>query len=324
MRHNTSPDDYDAAIIGGGPAGLSAALLLGRACRRVVIFDHGKPRNFAAQAVHGFLGLDGIKPSELRERGRNQALAYGVEFVDCAVTSATRAQSASGHPTIFEVRANSRLVKARALLLATGVADALPDIPGVRELYGRRVHHCPYCDGWEHRQKHVVALGDAKPVAKLALTLRVWSDQVTACTNGERMSSSDRAQLARHEVAWREDKIDFLQEAEPLGVEIAFRPGERLTCDAVFFSADQGQRSPLAEKLGCEIDKDGLVETDGKQKTCVDGVFIAGDAAGDVQFAIVAAAQGAIAATAINRMLMAQDALDPVSQSDQPVHEKSL
>src|SRR3954453_6591690 len=299
--------DFDVAIIGGGPAGLSAAVVLARACRRVALFDHGKPRNYAARAVHGFLGQDGVSPSELRARGRNEAKRYGVEFRDCEVTNAQARTAADAHHTPCDLTALDHAVTARAILLATGMKDYPPNIPGLLDLYGKSVHHCPYCDGWEHHGKHLVALASGSSACKLALTLRIWSPQVTACSNGKPLTDSDRDELAKNGASWREETVTRLAETQNGSVEVSFESGPSLACEAVFFGGDQEQRSPLATVLGCETNDDDLVDTYDKQRTCVEGVFVAGDAAGDVQFAIVAAAEGAIAAVAINHMLQEQD-----------------
>lgn len=300
-------ENYDVAIIGGGPAGLTAAIVLGRACRRVVLFDNGKPRNYAARAIHGFLGLDGIPPNDLRDRGRREAMSYGVKIHDCKVTTAKAITDDDQPFPRFEIVTDTVSVRTRSVLLATGVADHLPEIPGIDELYGRSVHHCPYCDGWEHRQKHLVALADGSSAAKLALSLKVWSPQVTACTNGHSLSTEDRRRLSNSGIACREQAVTRLTEPENTPIEMEFNSGPSLACDALFFGADQGQRSSLAKTLGCETDDAGLIKTYDKQKTCVEGVFVAGDAAADVQFAIVAAAEGATAAVAINHMLQQQE-----------------
>ncbi len=299
--------NYDVAIIGGGPAGLNAAIVLARACRRVVLFDHGRPRNYAALAVHGFLGLDGITPNELRERGRREALSYGLNIYNCKVMAAKALTGHGDESPRFEISIDAGSIWSRAVLLATGVTDHLPDIPGINELYGRRVHHCPYCDGWEHREKHLVALATGSDAAALALSLRVWSKHVTACSNGRRLSVADRQRLCENGIDYREEAVNRLTERENASVEMEFNSGPSLACSAVFFGADQGQRSPLATMLGCETDDDDLIKTYDKQTTSVKGVFVAGDAAADVQFAVVAAAEGAIAAVAINHMLQQQE-----------------
>jgi thioredoxin reductase len=299
--------EFDVAIVGGGPAGLSAAIVLGRCRRRVVLFDHGRPRNFASQGVHGFLSRDGIRPGELREIGRREAAAYGVELVDEEVIS-VRVLQAHEERISFAVETKAAKYVVRSVLLATGVVDVLPEIPGFREYYGQSVHHCPYCDGWEHRDQHLVAFCGDKPPIGLAMSLKTWSPHVTVCTNGCGVDDAGRAQLKLHDIACREEKVVRLQKASDGHMEVVFESGSALSHDAVFFNADRVQHSPLAKMLGCETEDDeDVVRTERKQKTCVEGLFVAGDADGDVQFAIVAAAEGAIAATAINSMLQKQD-----------------
>jgi thioredoxin reductase len=295
---------YDVAIIGAGPAGLSAAITLGRACRRVLVLDHGQPRNFAANAVHCYLGLDGVAPVRLRELGRSEASRYGVTFLDAEVTNARRTSTGR---TGFAIDAFGQTFAVRAVLLATGVRDVLPKIPGINAFYGASVHHCPYCDGWEHKDQHLIALGCGQAVVELAITLSAWSTQVTACTNGEPLSVESQQCLERNRLGYRGEKIVKLRGAAQALQQIEFADGTSLACQALFFSSGQGQRSPLPDLLSCDRDEKGLVATRRKQCTSVEGLFIAGDADGDVQFAIVAAAEGAIAATAIHEHLLKED-----------------
>jgi thioredoxin reductase len=302
MSHH-SRSEFDAAIVGAGPAGLSAAIVLGRSRRRVVVFDHGKPRNFAAKEVHCYLGLDGIAPSLLRQQGRKEARAYGVEFVDAEVVAAKCNAENDGELGCIQLFTSDHEYSAKVVLLATGIVDDLPDIPGLREFYGQSVHHCPYCDGWEHRDQCLAAFGDATSATKLASSLRNWSEQVTACTNGEALSESQRQSLEALGIGHRVERIIRLTGQDGQLAEIHFDSGPPLRCDALFFSADKGQRSSLPEMLGCKKNDKGLMETGKKQATDVCGVYLAGDADGDVQFAIVAAAEGAIAATAMHAAL---------------------
>jgi thioredoxin reductase len=298
--------DFDVTIIGGGPAGLSAAVVLGRAHRSVAVFDQGRPRNYAARAVHCFLTRDGIAPDELRKLARDEAAKYGAHLFDEEVVAARQLGSTGENRTAFAVETATKRLITRTLLLSTGVADVLPDIPGFRELYGVSVHHCPYCDGWEHRDKRLAAFGASGTPAGLAASLKTWSSHVTACMNGIELDASDRRLLATQKIDCRYEKVARLVSSNGVLSEVVFESGPPLACDALFFSADQVQRSPLAQMLGCET-KEEHVETEKKQGTCVEGVFVAGDADGDVQFAIVAAAEGAIAATAINSLLQKQD-----------------
>jgi thioredoxin reductase len=188
--------------------------------------------------------------------------------------------------------------------------DDLPEIPGLRDFYGASVHHCPYCDGWEHRDQSLVALGTATGAVKLAATLRGWSGRITACTSGELVSEVDRVLLQRLGIACREERITELRGRNGALQSVAFDKGASVPCDALFFSSGQGQRSQLPALLGCDRDDKGLIIKRSKQCTSVAGVYIAGDADGDVQFSVVAAAEGAVAATAIHQALLDQDQAD--------------
>ena len=305
--HERAGSDYDVAIVGGGPAGLSAAITLGRACRRVILFDHGKPRNYAAHAVHCYLGVEGSTPAELRERGRNQARSYGVVIEDAEVLRVGQTPSTRTGRSSFEIETTTKQLIVRALILATGMIDELPDIHGIKDFYGHSVHHCPYCDGWEHRGERLIALGKASSVTDLALTLRGWSDRVTVCTNGEIIGDKDRERLKRNDIAFRELKISRLAGDNGKLQQLVFEDDSDLECDALFFSSDQAQRSSLPAMLGCETDDEGQFVTGKKHCSAVEGVYLVGDADGDVQFAIVAAAEGAVAATAVDEALRKQD-----------------
>jgi thioredoxin reductase len=300
--------DYDVAIIGGGPAGLSAAVVLGRARRRVVLVDDGKPRNYAARGVHCYLGHDDVAPDALRELGRKEARHYGVELIGAKAIAARHLSGTGKMLPGFEVQTSDRTIVARTLLLCTGVVDVLPDIAHLSEFYGRSVHHCPYCDGWEHRDERLVAFGKtSKSAVELALSLRTWSPHVAACSHGERFTEEQRARLARNEIAFRQERVVELRGAGGVLEELAFDSGPPLKCDALFFSSDQFQRSPLAAQLGVGMDDDNHMRSGSKQNTQVHGLFLAGDADGEVQFAIVAAAEGAVAAVAINHILQEDD-----------------
>jgi thioredoxin reductase len=301
---------YDVLIVGGGPAGLSAALVLGRCRRRVLVFDSGQPRNAAAQAMHGYLSRDGIPPRELLRLGRDEVARYGVEIQDTEVDSARirNPDDAEEPGAAFEVEtAEGRRFLARKLLLATGVRDILPPIAGGETYYGRGVHHCPYCDGWEHRDQALVAYGDGSAAVGLALALRTWSSRVTACTDGTRIGLNDRERLERNGIGLRTGRIARLDGADGVLQRVVFRSGPPLDCDALFFNTGQVQRSLLPTMLGCETGENDQIRTHDRQRTCQPGLFLAGDADGDVQFVIAAAAEGARAAVAINRELQDED-----------------
>jgi thioredoxin reductase len=303
VKRNT----WDVAVVGGGPAGLSAALLLARSRRSVVVCDDGHPRNYAAKLVNGYLGLEGFSPSEIRKLGIAQCESYGVTFVNGRVTTAAL-QDESG---LFRIELEEGdIVVTRKVLVATGMKDDLPKIKGFHEFYGTSVHHCPYCDGWEHRDQRLVAIGKGSSAAELAVTLRNWSKHVTCCSNGETLDTAAYERLDRLGINHRAESITELRGVGGQIREVHFSQRSSLECDALFFSAGQNQRSPIPQMLGCECDEDGLLVVKGKQGSGTRGLFLAGDADGDVQFAIVAAAEGAIAATAINKELIEEDGRD--------------
>jgi thioredoxin reductase len=289
--------------VGGGPAGLSAALVLGRCRRRVLLLDDGQYRNYAARAMHGFLTRDGIDPAELRRIGCDQLAGYGVEYRRQHATGARR--SGAG----FEVALEGGAPEAcRKLLIATGVVDRLPAVEGAEALYGIGIHHCPYCDGWEHRDEPLAAYGKARNGAALAMALKTWSPNVVLCTDGASgLKTPDAERLARHGIPVREQRIRRL-EGGPEGLErVVFENGEVLLRRAMFFTTGQRQRCDLAEQLGCLFTRKGAVHTGKLEGTNVPGLFVAGDASKDVQLAIVAAAEGAKAAVAINTALQEED-----------------
>jgi thioredoxin reductase len=292
---------FDVIVVGGGPAGLSAALMLGRCRRRVLLCDLGQPRNRRSRALHGYLTRDGIAPPELNELGRRELASYHVDFRCTGVTAARRE---AGH---FRVALGTGHEEAaRYLLIATGVVDDLPAINGFEECYGRSVFHCPYCDGWECRDRRLAAFGRGKEVTGLALGLRAWSGDVMVCTHGARLDAAKRERLARNGIAVRTEPIAELTQADGQLSRIVFARGDAVERDALFFSTGQHPQSPLAVALGCTLTRHGVVKTGSGCDTNVDGVFVAGDASRDAQFVVVAAAEGVKAAVAINKALQAE------------------
>jgi thioredoxin reductase len=293
---------YDVAIIGGGPAGLSAALVLGRSCRQVVVFDDGQYRNYAARQLNGFLGHDGIAPQALRQQCREELRQYNVQIVKQKVLELT---VLSEQPSLFRIQlANGAEVLARKIIFATGMVDELPDIPGLLECYGRTVHHCPYCDAWEHRDQALVLLGYSSSDLRTAFLLQCWSKKVAVCTNGHFLSVHEQEQLQRRGIELRQQKVTSLQQDNGELQEILFEEGPPLPAAALFFSSGQAQRSELPASIGCKQNADGRYECEEKQKTEIPGVYIVGDAAKDLQFAIIAAAEGAKAAVAVHEELL--------------------
>ncbi len=294
---------FDAIVVGGGPAGLSAALILGRCRRRVLVCDAGKPRNAASQALHGYLTRDGMPPAELLRIGREQLAPYGVELRRGVVSQARR--TARG----FQIRLDDGSeFSSRKLLLATGMVDRIPAVDGMRELYGRGVFHCPYCDGWEMREKPLAVYGRGASSASFALSMQTWSRDIVLCTDGPpglRPDALDRLRAAGIPV--RRETILRLEASDGVLERIVFRAGDPLPRRAVFLNVPRRQTSALAAQLGCTFNTRGAVQSNSLQGTNVPGLYVAGDAARDVQLIIVAAAEGAKAGFAINKALQDED-----------------
>jgi thioredoxin reductase len=292
---------YDVLIIGGGPAGLNAALVLARCRRSVLVVDAGEPRNAPSRALHGFLTRDGMAPADFLRLGREEVEGYGVDIVNAKVTEA---RTLDGEPgAAFEVTVeDGRTLRSRKLLLATGIRDRLPDVDGANDFFGRGLYYCPYCDAWEHRDEPIATFGRGRAAVGAAVALTTWSDDVTACTDGEPISDDDRAWLDANGVALREEPVTRLEGGDALE-RVCFAEGPPLACRALFFNTSRTQHSPLPRLLGCESDEHGEIVTNSDKTTCVPGLFVAGDADGDTEFIVVAAAEGARAAVAINHEL---------------------
>ena len=299
MNGDASP--YDVIIIGGGPAGLTCSIFLGRYCLRVLIIDDGRPRNYAARAIHGFLGQHDIPPRELLARGRAEAEAAGVEIANVRVTKIERVGD------VFEVTTANDKLRARRIVLAYGVRDTLPDIPELESYYGTSVHHCPDCDGYEIRGKRVGVVGWGKKAVAVALRLLQWTETVTVFTHGhdrewdeEHQSKllAERVDVVDHPVVALEGKDGWLE-------ALVLDSGERIAVDSLFFNIKVERSCDLAEQLGCEVSAEKPdVKVDEHRCTTVEGVWAIGDLAPGAQLAITSAADGAIAAVSINKSLL--------------------
>ncbi len=306
--------DYDVIIVGGGPAGLSAALILGRCRRRVLVCDDGNPRNAASHVSHGVFTRDGTPPSELLRIGREQLEPYGVELWNVHVSDARVANG--GFEVMLEEGAT---LTCRRLLLATGVVDELPRVEGIEPLYGRSVWHCPYCDGWEVRDQPLAAYGRGHDGAELALGLKTWTDDIILFTDGGRPPSPEEQKVLRHEgIRWYSQRIARLEGTEGQLERVVLTSGEVIPRRGLFFHTHPRQRSLLATRLGCSFTRKGAVKTRKLEDTGVPGLYVAGDASRDVQFVIVAAAEGAKAALAINKSLRIEDCVGPNPSRDSP------
>ena len=295
---------YDVIIVGAGPAGLSAALMLGRCRRSVLVCDTGRPRNAASHALHGYLTRDGLPPREFLAIARQELAQY--ETVHLRDLEVVAAECVDGR---FQVTmANGEAATSRKLLLATGVVDNLPSIEGFRELYGRSVFHCPYCDGWEVRDQPIAIYGRGNRGIGLSLELTTWSRDLALCTDGPaEIDEDERARLERNGVRIREERVARLEGAEGTLERVVFEDGTHLNRRALFFTTGQWQRSNLSNQLGCEFNDKGTVRTGKYETTHLPGLYVAGDASRAVQWVVVAASEGAEAAFAINTDLTKED-----------------
>jgi thioredoxin reductase len=304
----------DVVIVGAGPAGLNAALLLGRARRQVLVCDAGAPRNAPVAHLHGFLSRDGLPPAELRRIAREQLTTYGsVELRQVQVAASSPADDGAGFVVTL---ADDTRERARRLLLATGVVDHLPAIDGLAPLWGRSIFNCPYCDGWEVRDQPLAVLGADERALRLAVHLTRWSGDVVWCSNGPLpapLADAARAPLAARGVRLRQEPIVRLEGEDGRLARVMLATGESVERRAAFVHPPTRQRSQLPEQLGCVLLEDGSVSVGELGQTSVPGVFAAGDMARRPTMpvpgaqVVIAAAEGAIAAVAIDQDLVISD-----------------
>ena len=303
--------DHDVIIIGAGSAGLSAGLVLARAQAKVLLIDSGAPRNAPAEAMHGFVSRDGIAPAEFLAAGRQEVSRYGGSILRGAVDSVATRDDGSFAVTV----AGGRVEIARALLVATGLTDELPHIPGLDDWWGTRVHHCPYCHGYEVLNQTIVVIGGSQKDMSLkqAALLRRYSEHVSLVTNGMEITTTERSRLAAFGIHVIDGSVSRI--VGPTGSldAVVLTDGTSISCDAVFIAPRQHPNDGVLRSLGCEVDPaTGFVAANGFGQTSVAGVWAAGNVVTPTAQVITAAGAASASAIAINGWLLNKD-LDAAS-----------
>jgi thioredoxin reductase len=304
---------YDVVVIGGGAAGLSAALVLSRARREVLVVDAGEPRNAPAAHMHGYLSRDGIPPGELLAAGRTEVEGYGADITAATVTDLVP----DGRNGYWVLLAGGERISARRLLVTTGLRDELPDIPGLRERWALDVLHCPYCHGHEVRDRQLGVVGGTPGAVRYAQIVRQWTHDLVYFTPPGTLTTVERTELLARAIGVVEGTIDHLviDDADRLrGVQMA--DGSVVPRDALFVPPRFVPNSTLLVDLGCEVDADGWVSIDGTGRTSVPGVWAAGDIVDPRAQAITAAGAGSAAAIALNADLVDHDVRNAVRGLD--------
>jgi thioredoxin reductase len=297
-------NEYDVVVIGGGAAGLSAALVLTRARRSVAVVDAREPRNAPASHMHGFLSRDGFPPRELTAAGRAEVARYGGDLIDGRVLRLLRRRRG------FEVGlADGTALAARHVLVATGLTDVLPDIPGVRERWGRDLLHCPYCHGFEVRDQPLGVLGGSAEAVQHAQVVRQWSPDVVLFSHADTLTEEHREQLDARAIGVVDGRVAHLVVEDDRLTAVQLEDGRVIPRAAVFVRPRFVPHTALLVELGCASDGDGWVRTDAVGRTSSPGLWLAGNAGNPRAQVITAAGEGSATAIAINGELVDDDVL---------------
>lgn len=310
-------NEYDVVVIGGGAAGLSAALVLGRARRRVALVDAGRPRNAPAAHMQGFLSRDGMPPAELSATGRGEVLGYGVEIFDGEVVRL--------EPGFEAVLADGTRLVARRVLVTTGLRDQIPDIPGLAPRWGRDVLHCPYCHGYEVRDQSLGVLGGDSGAIAHAILIKQWSDDVILFADQAEISPADKELLDARGIAIEPSAIEQVVVEHDALRGVVVENGRVVPRSAVFVRPTFSPNDTLLRDLGCSIGDEGWISHDSAGATSIPGVYVAGNASDPRAQVITAAGHGSAVAISMNADLIADDVqaeLDTLRNRPEPRNSK--
>lgn len=289
--------DYEVIIIGGSSSGLSAAMALGRSQRKVLVIDSGKPCNRHTPHSHNFLTNDGKTPSQIAKAAKHEVLAYPtVNFLSDKVTDAEKSNN------YFKVYTESgKNITTQKLLFATGVTDELPLIDNFEDCWGITVVHCPYCHGYEARNKKTAIFGNGEIANHYAALLLQLTKDITIYTNGPAdFNDEQKAKFEQHKITVVEDKIIKIKQSKGQVEAIILTDGRACTTEIIYYRPISKQHTPLAEKLGCELDETGYLKVDFLQRTTIEGIYAAGDCTTPMRSVATAVATGNKAGAAIN------------------------
>jgi thioredoxin reductase len=306
-------NNYDVVIIGGGAAGLSAALVLSRARRTVLVVDSGTPRNAPAAHLQGFLSRDGFPPGELLAVGRDEVTGYGATVLDGEVIELLQC----GKSSFRVLLSDGQRVSSRQLLVATGLRDELPEIPGLRDRWARDVLHCPYCHGYEVRDQQLGVLGGSADAVRYTQIVRQWADDVVLFAPAGSLTDADRSELVARAIGIVEGTVTriVVEDDHLSGVELA--DGRTIRRGALFVPPVFVPNNDLLVSLGCDVDEHGWLVTGPYGQTSVPGVRVAGNVANPRAQVITAAGEGSAAAIALNADLVDEDVREAVRDFNQ-------
>ncbi|SER25363.1 Thioredoxin reductase [Gracilibacillus ureilyticus] len=295
----------DCAIIGGGPAGLNASLVLGRARRNVILFDNNQARNSVTQESHGFITRDGVTPTEFRKLAQQDIHKYpSAEIVQSTVDKIEKEKEG-----LFKISTRQEKVYySKKVILAFGLRENLPNIEGLKDYYGKSVFSCPYCDGWELRDKPLVLFGESEHVVHMAKMIYQWSKDLIICTNGKQLIPEDEARLFKSKgLKIKEDRISHLSGSDGKLAKVFFEDGTELSRTGGFVTTELKQPNNLASSLGCKLEGDLGITVDNLGRTNVEGIYAAGETSTGPAQLIISAGHGVRAAAGVNYELTMEE-----------------